>query len=52
MFYLGPSSSSSAAPPPFLLDLSFVALDELLEGAAPDALPHDAASVVPAAVQE
>ena len=44
MVYPGPSSSST---PPFLSAPSFVALDELPEDAAPDALPRDAESAVP-----
>ena len=52
MFHPGPSSSSSSTPPPFLSDPSFVALDELLEDAAPDALPRDTDSAVPTAVPE
>ena len=51
VFYLDPSSSSSDAPP-FLLDLSFIASDEFPVVVVPAALPHDAASAVPAAVSE
>ena len=49
MVFPGPSSS---APLPFLLDPSFVALNELPEDAVPDALPRDADLAVPAAVPE
>ena len=52
VFYLGPSPSSSETPPPFLLDLSFVASDEFPVGVASAALPHNAGSAVPAAVLE
>ena len=51
VFYPGASSSSSA-PLPFLLDPSFIAPDELPEDAAPDALPLDVDSTVPAAFPE
>ena len=44
----GPSSS----PPPLLSAPSFVAPDELPEDAAPDSLPCDVDSAVPAAVPE
>ena len=49
MVYPGPSSSAS---PPFLLDPSFVAPDELLEDAALDALPRDEDLAVPAVIPD